>query len=120
MEINLEIDPKDATMLELNVLRSPNKEEYTRIVFMEARGVSQGRDYKFGEVARLQKDPAPGVTPSISSKPAVKESIITIESSYALAVRVYPSRHDATGISLRSQRQDSELKLLEAWQMKSI
>ena len=38
----------------------------------------------------------------------------------ALAVRVYPGRQDAIGVSLRSQGQDSELISLEAWQMKSI
>lgn len=162
MEIDLEIDPKDASMLELNVLRSANKEEFTRIVFMEGRGMSQGRDYRFGEVARLQTDmPA---TPAPQPAPALRESLITIESSYAslhpdvrprgpettsfsmkadenlklrvfidksvvevfvngkqaLGVRVYPSREDAVGVSLRSQGQASELKSLEAWQMKTI
>ena len=163
MELNLEIDPKDASMLELDVLRSPNKEEFTRIVFMEGRGMSQGRDYRFGEIARLQTD-GPAITQPIPATPAPRESLITIESSYAsllpdvrprgpetasfsmksdetlklrvfidksvvevfvngkqaLAVRVYPSREDAVGVSLRSQGQASELKLFEAWQMRSI
>jgi beta-fructofuranosidase len=164
MELNMEIDPKDASMLELDVLRSPNKEEYTRIIFMEGRGMSQGRDYRFGEVARLQTDRPPTTAPPTPPTPPARESLITIESSYAslhpdvrprgpetasfmlnsdenlkvrvfidrsvvevfvngkqaLAVRVYPSRPDAVGVSLRSQGQASELKSLEAWQMKSI
>ena len=164
MEINLEIDPKDASMLELNVLRSPNKEEFTRIVFMEGRGMSPGRDYRFGQVARLQTDIPATATPTGPSTPPLRESLITIESSYsslhpdvrprgpetasflmkndenlklrvfidksvvevfvngkqALAVRVYPSREDAVGVSLRSQGQASELISLEAWQMKNI
>src|SRR5690606_41196926 len=33
MEIMAEIDVKDAPAFEINVLRSPKKEEYTRIVF---------------------------------------------------------------------------------------
>jgi beta-fructofuranosidase len=164
IELNLEIDPKEASMLELNVLRSPNKEEFTRIVFMEGRGMGPGRDYRFGEVARLQTDrPATAVQPTPPTPP-LRESLITIESSYsslhpdvrprgpetasfmmkndenlklrvfidksvvevfvngkqALAVRVYPSREDAVGVSLRSQGQASELKSFEAWQMKSI
>jgi beta-fructofuranosidase len=162
MEINLEIDPKDAPMLELNVLRSPNKEEFTRISFMKGRGMSAGRNYRFGEVATLQTE-RPASRPNTSTRPA-RESLITIETSYsslhpdvrprgpetaslslngdetlklrvfidksvvevfvngkqALAVRVYPSRKDAVGISLRSQGRDSELKKMEAWQMKSI
>ncbi|MGV3556572.1 glycoside hydrolase family 32 protein [Larkinella arboricola] len=160
MELNLEIDPKDAPMLELNVLRSANKEEYTRIMFMKERGMGGGRDYRVGQIAPLRTDP----TPPKPVPPKTRESLITIESSYAslhpdvnprgpetasftlekeeklklrvfidksvvevfvngkqaLAVRVYPSRTDAVGVSLRSQGRDSELKLLEAWQMKSI
>jgi beta-fructofuranosidase len=163
MELELEIDPGNAPFLELNVLRSPGKEEYTRIIFMENRGMSQGRDYHFGEVARLQTDPKVNGVPQIpSSNP--RESLITIETSnaslhpdvrprgpetasfrmdttenlklrvfidksvvevfvngrQALAVRVYPSRKDAIGISLRSQGQDAKLLSLNAWQMKSI
>jgi beta-fructofuranosidase len=164
IELNLELDCKNASMLELNVLRSPNKEEFTRIIFMEGRGMSKGRNYHFGEVARLQTDTPVATTMNIPPTPSVRESLITIESSYsslhsdvqprgpetasfmmkpdenlklrvfidksvvevfvngkqALAVRVYPSRNDAIGVSLRSQGQASELKFLKAWQMKSI
>jgi len=162
MEINLEIDSKDAPFLELNVLRSPGKEEFTRISFMKERGMSAGRNYRFGEMVVLQTERQ--VTPTNPSAPPLRESLITIETSYSslhpdvrprgaetgslklesgeplklrvfidksvvevfangkqvLAVRVYPSRKDATGVSLRSQGKDSELKFLEAWQMKSI
>lgn len=162
MEINLEINSKDAPFLELNVLRSPGKEEFTRISFMNERGMSVGRNYRFGEVAVLQTDRQ--AAPTSPSVPPIRESLITIETSYSslhpdvrprgaetgslklqngeplklrvfidksvvevfangkqvLAVRVYPSRKDAIGVSLRSQGKDSELKFLEAWQMKSI
>jgi beta-fructofuranosidase len=45
---------------------------------------------------------------------------VFVNGKQCIAARVYPSRQDALGVSLRSQGQDSELKLLEAWQMKSI
>ena len=45
---------------------------------------------------------------------------VFVNGKQVLAVRVYPSRNDSVGVSLRSQGKDSELKLLEAWQMKSI
>jgi beta-fructofuranosidase len=35
-------------------------------------------------------------------------------------MRIYPGRKDSVGVSLRSQGQDSELLLLDAWQMKNI
>ena len=38
VEIAAEIDPGDAPMVELNVLRSPDRQEYTRIAFYRARG----------------------------------------------------------------------------------
>ena len=152
MELNLEVDPAMAPMIELNVLRSPGREEFTRIAFFRGRG--------FNAVRQGLIDPPPaGVSPW-----TFNSSLISIETSYAslhpdvnprapetapifidnneplrlrvfidksvvevfvngkqaLAVRVYPSRNDSVGVSLRAQGQNSELKLLEAWQMKSI
>ena len=49
LELVLEIDPGGAPMVELNVLRSPGREEYTRIAFYKDRGF------------RIQPDsPSPG------------------------------------------------------------
>ncbi len=45
---------------------------------------------------------------------------VFVNGKQCIAARVYPSRQDAIGVSLRSQGQDSQLKLLEAWQMRSI
>ena len=152
MELNLEVDPRMVPMIELNVLRSPNKEEYTRITFLRGRG--------FNAVRQGILQPPSSGTPASN----LNSSLISIETTYsslhpdvnprgpetasvlmdnneplklrvfidksvvevfvngkqALAVRVYPSRNDSMGVSLRSQGQDSELKKLEAWQMKSI
>ncbi|HBH84683.1 MAG: glycosyl hydrolase family 32 domain protein [Bacteroidetes bacterium GWE2_41_25] len=168
MEINIEIDPKEAPVIELNVLRSPGREEYTQITFHRERGMPPGRDYRYGEIARVQgvnvpvPVPGPPATPAATS--VVRESLLTLETSFAslhpdvrprgpetgafilnrdetlklrifidksvvevfangkqcVAARVYPSRDDSIGFSIRSQGQESELKLLEAWQMKSI
>ena len=164
MEINLEVDVKDAPALELNVLRSPGREEYTKIVFYKGRGFGAGRDYRFGQVERVVKPGEKYPAPNPAAQQQVRTSLISIESAYAslhpdvrprapetapvfigndetlklrvfidksvvevfvngkqvVAVRVYPSRKDSIGVSLRSQGKDSELKLLEAWQMKNI
>ncbi|MGQ8338998.1 GH32 C-terminal domain-containing protein, partial [Sunxiuqinia sp. A32] len=45
MELVAEIDLKKSQMVELNVLRSPDKEEFTRIVFYKNKGFSKGREY---------------------------------------------------------------------------
>lgn len=167
MEIAAEIDPKNAQLIELNVLRSPGKEEYTRIIFFKEKGFSKGLEYRAGSGTAFM--PADLVNLVTGDKPAPRtpnprSSLITIESSYSstlpdvqlrapetapfvldageslklrifidksvvevfvngkqvVAARVYPGRDDSTGVSLRSQGQDSELKSLQAWQMKSI
>ena len=70
MEIIAEIDPVSASMIELNVLRSHNKEEFTRIAFYPKRGYSNGRNY-WGEpwVPTGEPRPLPG--------------IVTLETSYS-------------------------------------
>ncbi len=46
MEISAEIDMKSSQMIEMNVLRSPNKEEYTRIIVYKGKGYNgQGLSY---------------------------------------------------------------------------
>ena len=164
IELILEVDVKDAPALELNVLRSPGREEYTKIVFYKSRGFGAGRDYRFGEVERVVTPGEKFYAPNPAAQQQTRVSLISIESAYAslhpdvrprapetapvfisndetlklrvfidksvvevfvngkqvVAVRVYPSRKDSLGVSLRSQGKDSELKSLEAWQMKSI
>ncbi|MDQ4141238.1 MAG: GH32 C-terminal domain-containing protein, partial [Bacteroidota bacterium] len=167
MEISAEIDPKNAQFVELNVLRSPNKEEYTRIIFFKEKGFNKGLEYRSGP--QTASMPADLVNLFTGEKPGprtpnVPASLITIESSYSsilpdarirapetapvfltpgetvklrvfidksvvevfvngkqcVAMRVYPGRDDSTGVSIRAQGQDAELKSLNAWQMKSI
>ena len=182
MEINLEIDMKNAQMIELDVLRSPDKEEYTRIVFYRGGGFGSGRAYGLGLLPVAKGDPVPAEyyttfngsmlrfllngapipAPAEGGRTNTRASIITIETSYsslgrssrpplsapvslgkdetlklrvfldktvvevfvngkqALAANVNPLRENSVGVSLRSQGEDSELRFLEAWQMKGI
>ena len=86
MEISAEIDPMKAQMIELNVLRSPNKDEYTRIIFYKEKGFGNGLDYKSGNQTALM--PADLVSLVTGEKPGPRTpntrlSLITIESSYS-------------------------------------
>jgi beta-fructofuranosidase len=86
MEISAEIDPKNAQMVELNVLRSPNKEEYTRIIFFKEKGFTKGLEYKSGPETAIM--PADLVNLFTGEKPGPRtsnppSSLITIESSYS-------------------------------------
>jgi beta-fructofuranosidase len=140
MEIVAEIDTRGAPMIELNVLRSPGAEEFTRITFLKERGY---RD-------RTRKSPPPGmitidnsrssILPDVASRPPetapvvmgkqdplklrifIDKSIVEVfvNGTQCVALRVYPGREDSLGVSLRAQGRDAQLKSLDAWQMEDI
>jgi len=68
IELRLEIDPQDAAMIELNVLRSPGREEYTRIAFFKQRGYYHPQQW---------------ATFECDWGSLVPESLISIDSSYS-------------------------------------
>ena len=89
MEIHAEIDPKNAQLIEMNVLRSINKEEYTRIIFYKEKGFAKGLEYKSGSQTALM--PADLVSLVTGEKPVPRVpnttfSLITIESSWSSAL----------------------------------
>ncbi|MHC4166788.1 MAG: glycoside hydrolase family 32 protein [Planctomycetota bacterium] len=140
MEVVAEIDPKGASMVELNVLRSAGAEEVTRITFLPERGL---RD-------RRRKRPLPGVISLDNTRSSILPDVRTRSPETAqvaldrgellklrvfidktivevfangkqcVALRVYPGREDSVGVSLRAQGQEAKLRSLDAWQMKSI
>lgn len=86
MEIAAEIDLKKSNLVELNVLRSPNKEEYTRIVIYKEKGFSGGLNYASAPgTARMPEDLLPLVTgeEKEGKDRDIRESLISIESSYS-------------------------------------
>jgi beta-fructofuranosidase len=108
MEIFLEIDTKDAPSVEINVLRSPGKEEYTKITFLRERGMPAGRDYRFGQVARVQGLSNPPV-PAAPSAPTVRESYLVLETTSASTLPdVMPRNPEIAPIKLDK---DETLKL---------
>ena len=141
MEIVAEIDVGHAPMLEINVLRSPNKEEFTRIAFFKNRGY-RNRDH--GEVRHFSwltidssyasilpqagsRAPESGpvyIAPNetLQLRVFIDRSVIEVfvNDRQCVAMRVYPGRVDSLGVSLRSQGQDSQLKSLDTWQMRNI
>ena len=112
MEIDLEIDPKDAPVVELNVLRSPAKEEYTQINFLRERGMSTGRDYRFGEIARIQGlQGAQPLPPVPASAQPVRESLLTIESSFSSLLPDVRPRGPETASFLLKRDETLKLKI---------
>ncbi len=76
MEIIAEIDPKEAPMIEMNVLRSPNKEEFTRIALFKDRGLRVLTPYRTMDV------PAP-TEEELAQGKRIRNSLISVESSYS-------------------------------------
>jgi beta-fructofuranosidase len=147
IEIAAEIDPENAQTVELNVLRAPGKEEFTRITFYPQRGFV---DWERSDGwARFHKERdslvvidttysselpdvesrapesapvylAPGET--LKLRVFVDQSIVEVfvNDRQCLTVRVYPGREDSTGVSLYARGADATLRSLDAWQMRSI
>ena len=146
MELIAEIDPGGAPMIELDVFRSPDREEVTRIMFFRNRGYrhrefgrrsAYGRqlsslitiDSSYSSVLPDVQSRAPETAPvSIGRDEPLKLRIfvdrsvveVFVNGRQCVAMRVYPSLKDSVGVSLRSQGRDAVLKSLDAWQMKSI
>jgi len=135
MEIVAEIDPKGAPMVELNVFRSPNKEEFTRIAFFKDRGFRRWRqslitiDSSYSSLLPDVRSRAPETAPVVLGRGEplklrvfVDRSVVEVfvNGKQCVAMRVYPGREDSVGVSLRAQGQDAALHALDAWQMKNI
>ncbi len=147
LEIEAELDLRTAPMVELNVLRSPQRDEVTRICFYKERGFRattwmKGRvlrpgsrqslvsiDTSYSSTAPDALSRAPETAPfwldddePLRLRVFVDRSVVEVfvNGQQALAVRVYPDRGDSTGVSLRSQGAPSLLRSLDAWTMASI
>lgn len=142
MELIAEIDPKGAPMVELNVLRAPEREEFTRIAFYPNRGYrhrDRGRQDKRDSLIVLDSSHA-SILPDVQSRAPetapvylepgvplrlhvfIDRSVVEVfvNDKQCVAVRVYPGHPESLGVSLRSQGRDAVLTGLDAWRLQSI
>jgi beta-fructofuranosidase len=146
LEIEAEINPKEARMIELNVLRSPGREEYTRIVFYKQRGFRDLKRWKGGDPLEATESLVMIDTgrsselPDVISRPPetgpfflepgepvklrifIDRSVmeVFVNSRQCIAVRVYPGRKDSTSVSIRAQGGPAEVIKIDAWELKTI
>lgn len=146
MEIEAVFAPDNVPVLEMNVLRSPGKEEYTRIAFLRQRGnlhyetlgelgwddaheSTMVLDAMNGSALSdvLTRAPETGswfLSPgeSLRLHVFIDKSIVEVfaNDTLCLSTRVYPGREDSVGVSLRALGRDSRLLSLDAWRMHSI
>ena len=141
LEISAEIDSENAPMVELNVLRSPNREEFTRIALLRNRNVTSRfmPPQQKLSVVTLDGTHASQLPDALSRPPEtasvlvppdepfklrvfVDRSIVEVfvNGRQCLAIRVHPGRADSLGVSLVAQGQEAALKSLTAWPMKNL
>jgi beta-fructofuranosidase len=138
MELELEIDPGHANYIDINVLRSPDGEEYTTVRLFRG-GEPYGR--KGGERWTLTYDmthsaDAPGRD---IKRPRYSEFLrfdgetlklrIFVDVSFVegfanrqayIPLRVYPKREDSLGVSVRAQKGGAKIIKATAWPLNSV
>ncbi|MDE0140500.1 MAG: glycoside hydrolase family 32 protein [Caldilineaceae bacterium] len=106
VELIAEIETNDAPLVELNVLRSPGKEEYTRIAFYRERGFRDWERFEGAQQARLTAATTSRSSTGSSSFPvydpqglsvAATDGLISIDSAYASLSPDVRSRAPETG-----------------------
>ena len=141
VELAATIDPREAREVSIDVLRSPDAAEYTRIRFLrEAHLSSESNGTRHRQDALVLDASRSSLLPEVQARPPeiapfrladgeVLELRIFIDRSVVevfangrqcLALRVYPGRRDSVGLALHARGRDAILHSLDAWQMESI
>ncbi len=140
LELLLELDPRGAPTVDLNVFRSPDGQERTRISLYAARGFHYwNRGGRPGHDTLVSLDTShASVSPDVMSRapetapvyiPAgepirlhvfLDRSIVEVfvNGRQCVAARVYPGREDSIGVSLLSHGRDAVLRSFEAYSMR--
>ncbi|NRB61942.1 MAG: glycoside hydrolase family 32 protein [Saprospiraceae bacterium] len=149
LEIAASIDVKESQSFEINVLRSPDKEEYTKIIFYKNKGIRDYHRYEGWEyeqwidakyslitIDNARSSTLPDVMPNppesgpfhipegelLELRIFIDKSVVEVfaNNRQCVAVRVYPAMKESIGVSVRAQGSMAEIKALNAWEMKSI
>jgi beta-fructofuranosidase len=131
IEISMTIDPGDAHEVGLNVLRSPDAEETTRISFFPKGHQRWGSAHLQidGSSSSIRTDLIPrppelapfdlSKSESINLRIFVDRSIIEVFANdmQCLTLRAYPDRDDSVGVSLFSRGGTAKFTGIESWKM---
>lgn len=149
IEILAQFDNDNIPCIEMKVLRSPDDEEYTKICFFRQRGnvyydvfnAQNNFTYRKANESVLTVDSThASLSASASTRPPESASVylppdeklnlrifidksiieVFINGKQGIAQRVYPTRSDSTGVSIRATGKDIVMNSLDVWQMKSI
>ena len=150
IEIVAEINPMNSQMVEINVLRSEEREEFTKIAFYKDRGTRlttsrfydgpyRGLKRQYNSILNIDtyysstlsnvKSRPPESAPivlengeNLKLRIFIDKSVVEVfaNGKQVVATRVFPGLESSLGVSIRSQGDQSELISLDSYQMKSI
>ena len=123
IELKVAIAPKDAKEFGLKVFESADGSQYTSISCNTTKGtisIDTSKDIRLRgpETAPLKLKEGEALELQIF----VDRSIVEVFANgrQAISMRVYPTKEDASGVSLFSTGGNAQLLSLEAWQMRSV
>lgn len=141
IELAAEIDPAQASLVELNVLCSPDKEEFTRIALFRNAAVTTRFTPPQRKLAVVTLDGSrSSLLPDVLARPPESATVqladdepfrvrvfvdrsvveVFVNRRQCLAIRVNPSRADSVHVSLRAQGAGATLRSLDCWQMQDL
>ena len=150
IEIVTEINPINSQMVEINVLRSKEREEFTKIAFYKDRGTRlttsrfydgpyRGLKRQYNSILSIDTSYSSTLS-NVKSRPPesapfvledgenlklrifIDKSVVEVfaNGKQVVATRVFPGMESSLGVSIKSQGDQSELISLDSYQMKSI
>ena len=150
IEIVTEINPMNSQMVEINVLRSKEREEFTKIAFYKDRGTRlttsrfydgpyRGLKRQYNSILSIDTSYSSTLS-NVKSRPPesapfvledgenlklrifIDKSVVEVfaNGKQVVATRVFPGMESSLGVSIKSQGDQSELISLDSYQMKSI
>lgn len=126
LEIDLAIHPRGAATIGLEVLANPDGAERTAILYDPVRQVlsvdSRQASLANDAQGRLAEAPLVLEDGTLCLRVFVDRSVVEVFANdrVCITARAYPTRNDATGVSLLSEGGAASLERLDAWTMASI
>jgi beta-fructofuranosidase len=141
IEMQVKIRTGNAPVVELDVLRSPDRAEFTRILLFRDRGFrDRTQGAKTADSIITIDTSHSSILPDALSRPPesaplhlepeanlelrifIDRSVVEVFANgiQCVAVRVYPGRGDSTGVSILSKGRDIEILRLDLWELTKI
>ena len=150
IEIVAENNPMNSQMVEINVLRSDEREEFTKIAFYKDRGTRlttsrfydgpyRGLKRQYNSILNIDTSYSSTLS-NVKSRPPesapfvlgdgenlklrifIDKSVVEVfaNGKQVVATRVFPGMESSLGVSIKSQGDQRDLISLDSYQMKSI